>query len=137
MIYKHLVAEIKQNVERFSTKKAIYLKNDVLNSWEGISWTDFGERIEKLSKALLNLGIKEQENIGIFAENMPEWIISDISIMGIRAVTIPIYATNSKKETEYLVNDAEIPVLFVGGQPEYDKALEILSTNTYLKLIIK
>ena len=136
MIYKHLVAEIKQNVERFSTKKAIYLKNDVLNSWEGISWTDFGERIEKLSKALLNFGIKEQENIGIFAENMPEWIISDISIMGIRAVTIPIYATNSKKETEYLVNDAEIPVLFVGGQPEYDKALEILSTNTYLKLIV-
>tara|TARA_B100000809_G_scaffold252838_1_gene288012 strand:+ start:5316 stop:7112 length:1797 start_codon:yes stop_codon:yes gene_type:complete len=136
MTYKHLVTEIKQNVERFKTKKAIFFKIDEGNIWEGISWMDFGERIEKLSKALIGFGVKEQENIGIFAENMPEWIISDIAIMGIRAVTIPIYATNSKKETEYLVNDAEIAVLFVGGQQEYNKALEILATNTYLKLIV-
>jgi long-chain acyl-CoA synthetase len=136
MSYKHLVVEIKQNIERFKTKKAIFLKNNEDNIWEGISWIELGERIENLSKALINFGIEEQDKIGIFAENMPEWIISDISIMGVRAVTIPIYATNSKKETEYLVNDAEIPVLLVGGQQEYDKALEILGANKYLKLIV-
>jgi len=136
MNYKHLVEDIKHNVERFKDKPAIYYKNNSLNKWEGITWTVFGARIEQLSKALLKFGIKPQQNVGIFSENMPEWIIADISIMSIRAVTIPIYATNSKKEVEYIVNDAEISVLFVGSQEEYNKALEIYKSNDFLKLII-
>jgi len=136
MSYQHLVAEIKHNVKHFKSKNALYFKDKEKSSWQGISWDRFGGRIEKLSKALINFGIKEQANIGIFSENMPEWIIADISIMGVGAVTVPIYATNSKKETEYIVNDAEISVLFVGGQQEYNKALEVLESSKFLKLII-
>jgi long-chain acyl-CoA synthetase len=77
-----------------------------------------------------------QQNVAIFAENMPEWMIADLAIMSIRAVSVPIYATNSKKEAEYIINDAEISVVFVGGQEEYDKAVQILETNIYLKLIV-
>ena len=57
-------------------------------------------QIQNVSKALINYGIKEREHIAIFSQNMPEWVISDLAIMGIRAITVPIYATNSKKETE-------------------------------------
>ena len=66
---KHLVEDIKHNVERFKNKPAMYFKNNTLNKWEGISWSDFGDRIQQLSKALLNFGIKPQQNIGIFSEN--------------------------------------------------------------------
>jgi long-chain acyl-CoA synthetase len=136
MDYKPLVEDIKHNVKRFKDKPAMYFKNDALHKWEGISWTDFGERIQQLSKALLKFGIQPQENVGILSENKPEWILADISIMGIRAVTIPIYATNSKKEVEYIVNDAEISILFVGSQDAYNKSLEISKSNDFLKLII-
>ena len=136
MDYKHLVEDIKHNVQRFKNKPAMYFKNNALNKWEGISWSDFGDRIQQLSKALLKFGIQPQQNVGIFSENKPEWIISDISIMSIRAVTIPIYATNSKKEVEYIVNDAEISILFVGSQDAYNKAIEISKSNDYLKLIV-
>ncbi|WP_159021361.1 long-chain fatty acid--CoA ligase [Formosa sp. L2A11] len=136
MNYKHLVEEIKENSLRFKNKNAIYYKNNKLNTWEGISWLDFESRIETLSKALLNYGISVQQNVAIFSENMPNWIIADIAIMRVRAVTIPIYATNSKKEVEYVVDDAEVSLLFVGDQNEYDKAYELLDTSKYLKLIV-
>ena len=136
MSYKHLIEDIRQNVDRYNSKKAIFYKNNKLNSWEGISWTKFGNDIEKVSKALLKTGISVQQNVAIFAENMPEWMIADFAIMSIRAVSVPIYATNSKKEAEYIINDAEISVIFVGGQEEYDKAVQILETNIYLKLIV-
>ncbi len=136
MGYKHLIEDIKHNVERFNTKNAIFYKNNKQNSWEGISWKNFGNEIEKVSKALLNAGISSQQNIAIFSENMPEWIIADVAIMGIRAVTVPIYATNSKNEAEYIINDAEISIIFVGGQEEYNKAFDISETNKYLKLIV-
>ncbi|WP_117879349.1 AMP-dependent synthetase/ligase [Aureibaculum luteum] len=136
MKYKHLVEEIKENSQRFNSKNAIYYKDNELGKWKGVSWLDFEYRIEELSKALLNYGISIQQNIAIFAENMPNWIIADVAIMRVRAVTIPIYATNSKKEVEYVVNDAEVSLLFVGDQNEYDKAYELLETSKYLKLIV-
>ncbi|AFU70538.1 long-chain acyl-CoA synthetase [Psychroflexus torquis ATCC 700755] len=132
----HIGTEIRNNVQQYQGANSIYYKDDKLNTWVGISWTDFGDKIQNLSKALLNYGIKEHQNIAIFAENMPEWITADIAIMSIRAVTVPIYATNSKKEVEYIVNDAEINLVFVGGQEEYDKTLQISKTNSNLKYIV-
>ena len=128
--------EIRQKVQQYQGENAIYYKNNELKTWVGISWTHFGENIQNLSKALLHFGIKEQQNVAIFAENMPEWIVADIAIMSIRAVTVPIYATNSKNEVEYIINDAEINLLFVGNQEEYNKAFEISKTSEYLKLIV-
>lgn len=133
---KHLVESIKENSQRFKNKNAFYYKDNELNKWEGISWLDFNDRVEKLSKALLGFGISEQQNVAIFSENMPNWIIADVAIMSIKAVTVPIYATNSKKEAEYIINDAEVSLLFVGGQNEYDKAYELLNTTKHLKLIV-
>ncbi|WP_372768993.1 long-chain fatty acid--CoA ligase [Lutibacter sp.] len=132
----HIGIEIRNKVLQYQGKNAIYYKDHKLKTWVGISWTDFGKKIQNLSKALLHFGIKEHQNVAIFAENMPDWIIADIAIMSIRAVTVPIYATNSRKEVEYIVNDAEINIIFVGCQEEYDKALQISKTNNYLKLIV-
>ena len=136
MNYKHILEVIKDNAKRFNTKNAIFYKDVESKKWEGISWNSFYQQINQVSKALINFGIKEQDNIGIFAQNMTEWIIADMGILGVRAVTVPIYATNSKKETEYIINDAEISVLFVGDQEEFDKAEQISEDNKYLKLIV-
>ena len=136
MNYKHILEVIKDNAKRFNTKNAIFYKDVDSKKWEGISWNSFYQQINQVSKALINFGIKKQDNIGIFAQNMTEWIIADMGILGVRAVTVPIYATNSKKETEYIINDAEISVLFVGDQEEFDKAEQISEDNKYLKLIV-
>ncbi len=128
--------EIREKVAKYQQKNAIYYKDSATNNWKGISWNKLGEQTKNVSKSLLNFGIKEQQNIAIFAQNMAEWIIADIAIMSIRAVTVPIYATSSKNEAEYIINDSEISILFVGEQENYDKAIEILKTNSYLKLIV-
>lgn len=136
MIQKHVGNEIRDKVAQYQFKKAIYYKDNSLNSWVGISWADFGESIQAVSKALLNFGIEAQQNVAIFSENSPEWMIADVAIMSIRAVTVPIYATNAKNEVEYIINDAEIQLLFVGNQEEYNKAVEILKTSKHLKCVV-
>jgi len=132
----HIGTEIRNNVLQYQGGNSIYYKDNKLNKWVGISWTDFGDKIQNLSKALLNYGIKEHQNVAIFAENMPDWIVADVAIMSLRAVSVPIYATNSKNEVEYIINDAEINLIFVGGQAEYDKTLQISKTNSHLQYIV-
>ncbi|WP_405251289.1 AMP-dependent synthetase/ligase [Dokdonia sp. Asnod3-C12] len=136
MDYKHLVVNVKENALRFENKNALYVKNETLNTWEGISWKKMYEQVENLAKGLLQFGIGTQHNVAIFAENMPNWIIADFAIMSIRAVTVPIYATCSTKEVDYVINDAEVSLLFVGNQHEYDQAYGLLESSSYLKLIV-
>ena len=136
MDYKHLVENVKENALRFKDKNALYVKNETLNTWEGISWKKMHLRVENLAKGLLQFGIETQYNVAIFAENMPNWIIADLAIMSIRAVTVPIYATCSTKEVDYVINDAEVSLLFVGNQHEYDQAYGLLESSSYLKLIV-
>ncbi|TVZ21833.1 long-chain acyl-CoA synthetase [Dokdonia sp. Hel_I_63] len=136
MDYKHLVVNVKENALRFENKNALYVKNETLNTWEGISWKNMYYRVENLAKGLLQFGVETQHNVAIFAENMPNWIIADLAIMSIRAVTVPIYATCSTKEVDYVINDAEVSLLFVGNQHEYDQAYELLESSSYLKLIV-
>ncbi len=136
MEYQHLAKNIRKRAQEYKNKNALYYKDAKTDSWIGISWTDFGRRIEKIAKALISFGIKPQDNIAVFSQNSPEWIIADLAVMSIRAVTVPVYATNSETELEYIVNDAEISIVFVGGQDQYNTAASLIKKNKYLKLII-
>jgi len=77
-----------------------------------------------------------QENIGIFSQNSVQYIECDFGAWGIRAVTIPFYATSSEQQIQFMVNDAKIRYLFVGEQDQYDKARRIFSLCPTLERII-
>ena len=69
------------------------------------------------------LGVEEQENIGIFSQNKPEWFYVDFGAFANRAVTIPFYATSSPAQAQYIINDAQIRFLFVGEQDVYKRQI--------------
>ncbi len=134
MKYQNLGANIRKIIGQYQEKNAIYYKDK--SEWHGISWKDFGKQIEQISLALIHAGVEVQQNVAIYSQNMTEWITADLAIMSIRAVTVPLYATSSAKEVEYIINDAEISVLFVGEQEQYDEAVKLFKDNKFLKLIV-
>jgi len=104
--------------------------------WKSLSWNEVSSTVMQVSNALLNLGVKVQENIGIFAQNCVQYLQCDFGAWGIRAVTIPFYATSSEQQIQFMVNDAKIRFLFVGEQEQYDKARRIVSLCPTLERII-
>ena len=83
--------------------------------------------VKKTADAFVALGIREEENVAIFSQNKPECFYVDFGAFANRAVTVPLYATSSSSQAQYIVNDAEIRFLFVGEQLQYDVAFSILS----------
>lgn len=107
------------------------------NCWVPVSWTSFAETVRKVSRALLSLGVNAQENIATFSQNKPECLYIDFGAYGVRAVTIPFYATSSEAQVKYMVNDAEIRYVFVGEQYQYDTMFRVMPLcHTLLKVII-
>ena len=105
-------------------------------TWKEISWKGFAEKVKRVSNALLNLGVHVQEDIGVFSQNSVQYIFTDFGAFGIRAVTIPFYATSSEEQIQYVINDASIRILFVGEQEQYDKARRVQALCPSLERII-
>ncbi|WP_150321670.1 AMP-binding protein, partial [Enterobacter hormaechei] len=76
------------------------------------------------------------DKIAIFAQNMSRWTIADIAALQVRAITVPIYATNTAQQAEFILNHADIKILFVGDQEQYDQALEIAHQCPQLQKIV-
>lgn len=136
MAYHHPAVLVHRQAEKYGTRTALKYRNYKTSQWIPISWNEFSHNVYQAANALVDLEVEEFENIGIFSQNKPEWFYVDFAAFANRAVTVPLYATSSQSQVEYIVNDAEIRYLFVGEQYQYETALPLLSVCPSLKRLI-
>lgn len=132
----HLSMLVHEQAKKYGQAPALTFKNFGSEQWKTVSWNQFSTRVKQVSNALLNLGVKPQENIAIFSQNSIHYLYTDFGAYGVRAVTIPFYATSSEQQVQYVVNDAKIRFLFVGEQEQYDKAHRVFPLCESLERII-
>ena len=105
-------------------------------SWQKISGADAIERIRRIGLGLRSLGIQAGDRIAIISENRPEWSLTDLAILSLRAVNVPIYTTQAVEQIRYILEDSGAKMLFVSGKKLFKHAEEaIRSVETIEKLI--
>lgn len=127
---------VHDQAKKYADREALIYKDFGGNTWKTYTWNDFSRKVKQVSNALLNLGVRPQENLGVFSQNCVQYLFSDFGAWGIRAVTIPFYATSSEQQIQFMINDAKVRYLFVGEQEQYDKAHRVLSLCPTLERII-
>ena len=132
----HLSRLIHDQAQKYGDREVLIYKDFGGSEWKSFSWNQFSEMVKKVSNAMLNLGVRVQENIGVFSQNSVQYLFCDFGAWGIRAVTIPFYATSSEQQIQFMVSDAKIRFLFVGEQEQYDKARRVVSMSQTLERII-
>ena len=132
----HLSRLIHDQAKKYGDREVLIYKDFGGKEWKSMSWNQFSAKVKQVSNALLNLGVKVQENVGVFSQNSVQYLFTDFGAWGIRAVTIPFYATSSEQQIQFMVSDAKIRFLFVGEQEQYDKARRVVSMCQTLERII-
>ncbi len=132
----HLSVLVHDQARKYGNREALIYQEFGGNEWKSYTWNEFSAKVKVVSNALLNLGVKPQENVGVFSQNSVQYIFSDFGAWGIRAVTIPFYATSSEQQIQFMINDAQVRFLFVGEQEQYDKAHRVFSHCPTLERII-
>ena len=132
----HMSVLVHEQAKKYGNREMLIYQDFGGKEWKSLSWNEVSQSVMQVSNALLNLGVKPQENIGIFSQNSVQYIVCDFGAWGVRAVTIPFYATSSEQQIQFMVNDAKIRYLFVGEQDQYDKARRIFSLCPTLERII-
>lgn len=132
----HLSRLVEAQATKLGNKTALVYRSPKSGKWTPVSWVEFNNTVTKTSKALLAMGVGEQEKVAVFSDNMPNCFYVDFGCYGIRAVTIPFYANSSTEQAHYMISDAEIRTVFVGGQRQYDTVFSLLPICTSFERIV-
>lgn len=114
----------------------VALRRKRFGLWQPITWGEYAEQVRLVAHALLALGINPGARVGLIGENRPEWLFADLGIQSIGAWTTGIYTTSSPEQIAYILDHAECRCLFVEGEEQLDKALEIRDRLPTLERII-
>lgn len=132
----HLSVLALKQAEKYGEREAFTYKDFGGSVWKTMSYSRFATLVKEASNALLNLGAKPQDAIGVFSQNCIQYLITDFGAYGVRVMSVPFYATSSEQQIQYMINDAQIRFLFVGEQEQYDKAHRIFPLCHSLERII-
>ena len=99
------------------------LLHKVGGSYRPISTADFVSRVQRLSKALQELGVARGDRVALMAENGPHWPVVDFATLCMGGIVVPIYPTLLPKDAAYIVNDSGAKVVFVQGRERLDGML--------------
>ena len=97
-------------------KKPAALRYKSNGSWTDISGEAAIDRMKRIALGLAELGVKAGDRIAIIAENRPEWSLTDLAILALRGVNVPIYTTQAVEQIRYILEDSGAKMLFVSGK---------------------
>ena len=97
----------------------------VSGQWKKYSTQEVIDTANKVSLALLKLGVQPDDKIAIISANRPEWNMTDIGMLQVGAVNVPIYPTSSEHDYRFIFNNAGIKYVFISDKNLYTKIMNI------------
>ncbi len=132
----HFAHIIDTQAQKYQNKPVFYDRYDTNQKWEAYSWNKLNQDVNTLASAFVEIGIDKKNSIAQFSQNRKENLIVDFGSYSIGGVIIPIYPTSSLEQTEFIVNDAEVKIIFVEDQRQYDIAVELMQKSNIIKYIV-
>ena len=129
-LYYHLTEEYSKETNNF------VLKHKVAGKYVGITYDQFKEETDSFAFGLASLGIGKQDKVSIIAENRPEWVYSDMAILGLGAIDVPLYPSLTSDSVEYILNNSESKAIIVSTKFQLNKVMKIRDKCKTLKYII-
>lgn len=112
------------------------MKRKVDNEYKGITYDEFGEQTEQLAYGLAALGIKRGDKVAILSENRPEWVFSDMAILSLGAIDVPLYPSLTSESIEFILNNSESKAIILSNKFQLNKLLKYKSKCKHLNHII-
>src|SRR3981189_3536340 len=104
--------------------------------WAPISSTEIYRGVVGIARALESWGVRKGDRVAILSENRPEWTITDFAVLALGAVTVPIYATQTAEQTEFILNNSGARVVAVSTKNQLEKALAIQQQTSLERILV-
>lgn len=117
-------------------KERPVLQHKVDDHYVGTTYDELFNVTENFASGLASLGVRRGDKVAIIAENRPEWVYSDMGILGLGAIDVPLYPISTADTVEYIINNSESVGLIVSNKFHLNKILKVRDKCKTLKFII-
>ena len=121
-------------VARFGDKPFLWAKRH--GTYKALSWGDVSARVAPLARGLLSLGIGKGDRVVLVSENRPAWLVADVAIMSIGAITVPAYTTNTTGDHLHILQDSGAKGAIVSNRRLAGKLLPAATKAPELEFVI-
>jgi long-chain acyl-CoA synthetase len=104
--------------------------------WREWTWAEYAQRVARVAHGLRGLGVEPGDQVAVHAENRPEWVVADLAIQGLGAVSVGIYPTSPAAEVQYLLQHSESVVLIAEDEEQLDKAMAVRDDLPMLRKLV-
>ena len=133
MDYTRLIDILPYQLEVDPQPDAICAKRD--GAWVKYSTQECIDQIDRVSLGLMALGIGPGDKVAIISDNRPEWNFTDLGVLQLGAIDVPVYPTITSADYSFIFNNAEVKLCFVGNAELYEKVMEIFEQVPSLKTV--
>lgn len=123
-----ILFDLIKNYEKQFTKD-IMVAGRSKDGWRTFSTNEFVDIVNNLSKGLIAKGIKKGDRIALMSGNRPEWNFIDFACNQLGVATVPLYPTLSNQDLVFILDNAEVKMLFVSNEELAKKADNALKEN--------
>ncbi len=116
--------------------KADALSYKIKDVWENLSGEAVIEKIRHIALGLSELGVRAGDRVAIISENRPEWSLTDLAILSLRAVNVPIYTTQAVEQIRYILEDSGAKILCISGKKVLQHAENAIQSVERLEKLI-
>lgn len=127
---------LQQQAAKYGNREQLRYRDYTTGEWTSMSWNTVLHLSQSASAAFCLMGVEEQGRICLFTQNCPEIFVTHYGAFYNRAIPVPIYATSSRDEAAYIINDSGATILFVGDQQQYDISRELRGQCAKLKYVV-
>lgn len=101
--------------------QAVYLTQPNGHQVIDYTWAEVGDQARRMAAHLKSLKLAPRSSIGLLSKNCAHWFIADLAIWMAGHVTVPLYPTLNAETARYILEHAEVKLLFVGKLEKADR----------------
>jgi long-chain acyl-CoA synthetase len=90
-------------------------------AWVEMTWRQADEAAREIAAGLVARGVVPGDRICLVSQTRLEWVLADVAILLAGGVTVPIYASNTAEQCEFIVRDAGAKVVIVEDAVQLEK----------------
>ncbi len=120
---KTLLHHLLKRKELSKNDFAIQFKDE--GRWLRYRWSEYYSLIEAVGASLTKMGTQRGDHIAIISDNRPEWVIADLAILGLGAITVPVYTNSLNDDVLFIINDAKVKIVILEDATQLDKWIKI------------
>lgn len=119
---------------KYASRLAVMYKRG--GRWNELDWSSYRTLVESIAAGLQTLGVRKGDRVAILSNTRLEWAATDLAILGLGAITVPIYQNSTDEDLSFILQNSKSKILICESPSQFRKLTSVLEPLQLIEKVI-